>query len=235
MFLLLLLALAPVACQPARSQEKPKLAQPGADGLIPEARKAAREIVEKSEDFTRVLSERERGFLKGERPRDPKGDKEVIYYTQTEVAPAKDDGERPRGLLEAALVVVSHYRYRNDEVIRSTVDLKTRKVLKVETFAHLPTPLSEEEFAEAKKLAFDEKQEAGKKLAAALKPYGDKLRIEPLLPRVGKDDKAFGHRLVNLVFHAGTTYLTSPRVIVDLTTREVKVETVLPPMKMDDH
>lgn len=228
--LLLLLALAPVACQPVRSEEKPKPAQPGADGLTPDARKAARELVEQSQDFTQVLSERERGFLKGERPRDLKGDKEIIYYTLTEVVPTKDDGERPKGLLEAALVVVSHYRYSTDEVVRSTVDLKTKKVLKVEKFAHLPTPLAEEEFTEAKKLALD-----NDKVKDALKPYGDKLKIQPLLPRVGEKDKAFGHRLVNLVFHVGTTYLTSPRVIVDLTTREVKVETVMPPMKMDDH
>jgi hypothetical protein len=227
-WLLLLLALSPAACQQLRSAEEPQPAKPAptsADGLTPEARKAARELAEQSDLFTKGLTEKERGFLKGERSRDPKGDKDIVYFTQAEVVPTKDDGERPRGLLEAALVVVSHYRYGTDEVVRSTVDLKTKKVLHVERFAHLPTPLADEEFADAKKLAL-----ADEKLKAALKPYGDKLKIQPLLPRVGDKDPAYGHRLVNLVFHVGTTYLTSPRVIVDLTTRTVKVETIMPPM-----
>ena len=64
--LLVLLAVAPLACQRVRSAEEPKPAKrapTSADGLTPEARKTARELVEQSTDFADVLSEKERGFL----------------------------------------------------------------------------------------------------------------------------------------------------------------------------
>jgi Cu2+-containing amine oxidase len=216
--LVLLLPVLPLGCGGLQGGAKPSRAAP-ADKTA-SAKKAARELVEKSRGFKDLLNERERGFLV-EKSRDVNA-KDKIYFTSAELVSPKDDGERPREVTRnAGVIIVNHYRYKTDEVIRSTVDLGTRRVLKVEHFAHLPTPLSAEELQTAKELAF-----ADGRVKKALKPYDlENVVVEPLLPRVNsKKDPAFGHRVVNLLFLVGSDYLGEPRVLVDLTTRKVEVD-----------
>jgi hypothetical protein len=78
-----------------------------------------------------------------------KGRDEKVFYTKAELVPSKAlDMQRGPGV-----VIVTHYKPKGDIAVISTVDLATNKVLSTRSVPHLPTPLSEEEFSEAKQKA----------------------------------------------------------------------------------
>jgi hypothetical protein len=224
-----LLALVPLACQGTQAGDKagPAPAARSA-GLSAGDLKAARSLAENAGDFRKLLNKNEIKFLGGARPRGKSKDK--VYLTRVEVAIPKDDGNKSPEVTQRALgvVVVTHYRYNNDEAVISTLNLDTKKTLKVVTVRHLPVPLADEELKDARSLAF-----ADAKLKKILKPYGNKVEVVPLVHRApSKKDPAFGHRVVQLLLRVDSSYLTT-RVLVDLTDQKVKVET--PVMKKDKH
>jgi hypothetical protein len=210
---LLLLLLLPLACQRLRSAEEPPSAPAAPSGLSKADIKAAWEIAEKARGFKNLLGETERVVLPGEKVRDL-NPRDMVIRTGVEPIAAKDNGEKPREVARGGgTVVVTHYRYKTDETILSTVDLSTRKEVRRVTVAHMPTPLSEDELKMARELASD-----NAKVKKLVKTYGDRLHMDPLVPRVGEKDPAYGHRLVNLLFRVDSDYLASPLVMVDLTT-----------------
>ena len=230
--LLLLLLVIPLAWEPVQSDEE----RPGkeASELTAAAKKRARNLVLGEKTFKDMLTAKERQFMT-EKMRGPVDEvlkvKDKVYVTNYEMVPPKDDGERPRERTRAlGKVLVTTYRYQNDEAIVSTVDLDENKVLKVERFPHLPVPLAAEELDNARELAYRQPE-----VAKALKGYGDKVEVQPLLPRPAEKDPAFGHRIVQLLFVVDKRILSTPRVRVDLTTNKVEVNNAAPaaPVKQD--
>jgi hypothetical protein len=116
-------------------------------------------------------------------------------------------------------VMVTHYRYENDETLYTFVDLKLNTVMKVEIQLHAPTALAAEEKVLVEKLARAEAQ-----LAGVFATHGARLRVEmrPTQP-ASEQSPLFGHRLALLHFGVGDGYLRDPEVIVDLTTEQVHI------------
>ena len=150
-----------------------------------------------------LLSEVERQFLQGQADGQIRDNvKDKVYRTQVQMLPEKGSKK----------ILVTHYRYKNDETIRQVIDVDTKKVVKIEKVAHMPTPLAQEELARARKLAL-----ANPELKKYLEPYGDKLKIDALCPRVPEGAPGHGHRLADLIFRVDGDFLSGPRVTVDLT------------------
>ena len=120
--------------------------------------------------------------------------------------------------------LVTHYRYDGDLAILTTVNLTRQTVINIETIPHLPTSLAPEEFEQAKSLAFKDRE-----VKRIIANYEDRLRIEGLVTRASSaEDPLFGHRVVTLLFRVGADYLSTPPVMVDLTTETVIIETSTP-------
>lgn len=120
---------------------------------------------------------------------------------------------------EARRILVTHYQIAGDLTILTTVNLAKNAAESVETIAHLPTPLSEEEFKQARELGLAEP-----KVKEALGKDIEKITVEPLVLRtMAKNDPIFGHRVVRLLFRIDKNYLSKPIVTVDLTARKVTV------------
>ena len=84
----------------------------------------------------------------------------------------------------------------------------------------MPASLSDQEFQEARALAF-----ADPRVVQALGAAQERLVVEPLpLGTTLPDDRFYGHRVVRLLFRIGPDYLSRPIVFVDLTDRRVLVE-----------
>ncbi len=128
------------------------------------------------------------------------------------------DGARPKAKGPGPLAVVTWYRYFDDITVFSTVDLGTGKVVSVEASQHLRTPLSEDEFDEAKELALKKSDEV-KKLYDR---FGKELSVYPQFSQFTRDDDPTINRVVHLTYRVGKRDLSYPRPQVNLTTREVE-------------
>jgi len=117
-------------------------------------------------------------------------------------------------------VIVQHYRYRNDDVVLTTVDLNRLEVLSMETIPHFPTALAPEEMQRAERLA-----RADVRLKSVFGMPGRTLALEGRpIQSANSQEPLFGHRVVHLLLRQGNDYLSRPRVLVDLTTETVLLE-----------
>jgi hypothetical protein len=98
---------------------------------------------------------------------------------------------------ESDLVEALHFNYDDGKTIRTLYDLTDKKVIKVDALEAYPTPLANQEIAEAKKLA-SEKDERAK---ALLQKYRDnEISVGALAPVIAdRANKRFGKRLAILV------------------------------------
>jgi hypothetical protein len=115
------------------------------------------------------------------------------------------------------LALVTSYRYFDDLTIFAIVDLGAGKVVNLEAAQHLRTALSDEEYEDAKTLA----RERSDEVKALYQKFGDKLSVNPQFSQFSVKDDPRIHRVIHLTYRVGTRDLSSPRPIVDLTTREV--------------
>ena len=217
----LLLAILLTGCQPAAPQA-PMQDKPAGAPVAVSVDKAAKELVERSPVFQRVLNDKEVESLTS--PSRALTHKNRVFFIGSTPAPSpgNDSDERSRGPASAhRVVVVSHYRSSKDETILSTVDLEKKGLLRIRVVPHLPTPLSAEELEFAIALVKTDKN--AKQL---LNPYGAAIAFDPLLPRPGPKDRGFGHRIVYLLIRSGSGYVASPRVVVDLTDETVRIEKI---------
>ena len=123
------------------------------------------------------------------------------------------------GEAEQRLVMVHHYRYHTDETIFTMIDLRDQEVLKREIQAHYPTALAPVEVERALTLARTDGRLQGLLASAATK-----LEARPL--QFGNPEAPlFGRRVVNVLIWQNGGYLSGPRVLVDLTTETVHLET----------
>jgi len=114
----------------------------------------------------------------------------------------------------ARRALVEHYRYDGDLTITTLVDLGAQRVVAQRTAAHVPTPLSREEFEQARASALGDSRVSG--LLAAHR--NEQVDVEPMMTfTTSPDDPFFGHRVVRLLFRVGRDYLHTPLVFVDLT------------------
>jgi len=117
-------------------------------------------------------------------------------------------------------VLVIHYRYPHDETIHTYIDLNRGEVFHRDVLTNFPTPLGKEETTRAVELA-----RTDARLEAILAEHGGAVHLEcvPIRASATEDD-LIGHRLVHVLLRVGADYLTSPRVVVDLTDEVVLVE-----------
>jgi hypothetical protein len=116
-------------------------------------------------------------------------------------------------------VVVTHYRYRDDAALLTTVDLNRLEVLKAEAYPHFPTGLAAEERRRAEELA-----KADPRLKGLFETHGRLTMEARSSTQPSPQDCFYGHRIVHLLLNRGGNYLHNPRVIVDLTSETVHVE-----------
>lgn len=138
-----------------------------------------------------------------------------VQFIKAELLPASQAETSQRH------VMVIHYRYRGDETIHTMIDLARHQVLKVEKFHHFPTGLAGAEIQRAEELARGD--ERLKPLLHAARPP-IRFQARPIqFSQPG--DPYIGHRLVQLLPYQGNESLSSPRVLVDLHTETVHLET----------
>ncbi len=113
--------------------------------------------------------------------------------------------------------VVTSYRYFDDTTMFSTVDLKSGRVVEVQTGQHVPTPLSDGEFDAAVALAKERSDEVRK----LYQRFGDQLSVYGQFSQFVVKDDSRRHRVVHLNYRVGKRDLSYPRPQVDLTTRSV--------------
>lgn len=115
---------------------------------------------------------------------------------------------------------VQHYRYADDTVITSIVDLDGGRVAEQVEARNVPVRLSQGELIEARELAL-----ADRRVAEAIGQYRERLVVEPLVVRTSdRADPWFGRRVVRLLFRLGADYLSQPIVFVDLSRRQVIIQ-----------
>jgi hypothetical protein len=194
--LLGLLALAPLACGNLQGNQEARDRPPY-------------ELSEKEIRLARELAERNTHL-----PQQIHSPLERVVFTKIDLLPDSRAGTNMRQ------VMVQHYRYRNDETILTTVDLNRLAVLDVETVPHLPTALAKEELDRAERLA---RQDV--RLRTAFNKPGRTLVVEGRpIQAINAQEPLFGHRVVHLLLRHGADYLSTPRVLVDLTTETVSLE-----------
>src|SRR5205823_4941759 len=97
--------------------------------------------------------------------------------------------------------------------IITTVDLQTKKILKVATHKHLPTPLAQEEADQAEYLALRNKEvkNALGRLVDDKGKLDKKIVVHAMASQPGEGDALFGRRLAVLLFQYRDTggYLIS--------------------------
>lgn len=113
--------------------------------------------------------------------------------------------------------VVTSYRYFDDITMFSTVDLKTGRVLEVQTAQHVPTPLSDGEFDEAVAMA----KERSDEVKRLYERFGKELSVYGQFSQFVAEGDVRRHRVVHLNYRVGKRDLSYPRPQVDLTTRRV--------------
>ncbi len=119
-------------------------------------------------------------------------------------------------------VMVHHYRYEGDQTIFTMIDLLTHEILSREVQAHYATALAPAEVSQAMDLA---RADIGLQPLLAFAPT----RLEARPIQYGSSDEPlFGHRVVHVLLLQDGNYLVNPRVLVDLTTATVILETNQP-------
>jgi len=138
----------------------------------------------------------------------------------TEARFSRDTGAEVKGVFER-LVVLTYYRYEGDLPMEVFINLTRQKVLAVKQLPNLMPPISPEEFALAKDMAFNHPR-----LKDVLARYRERLVVEPITSRSeSPKDPLFRHRVIYMLFRTGSTYLIpESRVSVDLTTERVIIE-----------
>ncbi|HEV2816419.1 MAG TPA: hypothetical protein VGW40_04255 [Allosphingosinicella sp.] len=190
--LLLFASALPASGQPARQGE-----QTASDDVPAATAQRARNVAERSAQLRGFLAEARTIFIGVDIIRRKAGDRELT-----------------------PLYRVQHYRYADDTVITSVVDLEAGRVGEQVATRNVPVRLTEGEFAEARALAL-----ADRRVTAAVGQYRERLVVEPLLVRtLDRSDPWFGRRIVRLLFRVGTNYMSRPLVYVDLTGRQVIIE-----------
>jgi len=139
---------------------------------------------------------------------DPRYPRERICFIKIDLLPDSQAHTDQR------LVMVHHYRYRDDVTILTMVDLHSGQIVAVESKSRYPTALCEEERLRAEHLAG-----ADPRVIAAL-PKDVAFEARPIHLNDANDQR-FHHRLVQLMPTAGHRNLPGPRVLVDLTTETV--------------
>lgn len=115
--------------------------------------------------------------------------------------------------------VVTSYRYFDDTTMFATVDLKTGRVVEVQTGQHVPTPLSDGEFLEAVAMA----KERSDEVRRLHERFKDQLSVYGQFSQFVVEGDTRRHRVVHLNYRVGKRDLSYPRPQVDLTTRRVTV------------
>jgi len=194
-YMLVLLALAPIACGSTQGNDQ---------GQRPPYELSPEEI-----RLARALAERDMHL-----PEQIHSPLERIVFTKIDLLPDFRAGT------SLGQVIVQHYRYRNDDVVLTTVDLNRPQVLNVEVIPHFPTALAPEELQRAEQLA-----RADARLKSVFEMPGRTLAVEGRpIQAANAQEPLFGDRLVHLLLRQGNDYLSRPRVLVDLTTEAVLLE-----------
>ena len=158
----------------------------------------------------RLIAEDQSVFREGNR-------RNRVVYIWTDFERRKTDGgeEPPEDLYR-----VIHYRYDDDTAIHTVVNLGDGEVVYRKEIPHLPTPFTQQELNHAHGLAMNNAT-----VREALGRYVNKVVVEGLpIHSASDNDPWFGRRVVQLLFKVGQDYISSPRVIVDLTNSNVVVE-----------
>jgi hypothetical protein len=112
------------------------------------------------------------------------------------------------------------YRPEGDFGVRALVDVQARRVAQATRVEGSRVPLTEDDITEARDLAFRNDEVRG-----LLGPPIQEFQVEGLRSTgTGPQDACLRNRCVHLLFRRGGLYLVTPAVIVDLTTRTVRVE-----------
>jgi Cu2+-containing amine oxidase len=163
-----------------------------------------------------------------------------------ELFPIKPDAERMAAAAAGLPIPLERYaevvflRYENEAGVRAIVDLSRRNVIDVTQISADQVPLTDNDLAEASRLALSSPE-----VKAALGPEAQRFRPpEPEtsarsnreakaeqyiirgLPLRTQDenDSCWKHRCLQLLFRRGDVYLTRPVVVVDLTAHQVRLE-----------
>lgn len=199
--------------------QAPALAQTSASADVAPAEAARfRAIAERSQWFRVDLATRTRRIARESMlaAQGRRADLRTVFIG-VDLVDMKDEREgEPNGIYR-----VRHYRYVDDTTITSLIDAETGRVIEQTEAQHVAVPLSSEELADARTLAL-----ADRRVVEAVGGAADRLVVEPLVVRTSdREDRWFGRRIVRLLFRQGRDYLSEPTVYVDLTSREVMIET----------
>lgn len=124
----------------------------------------------------------------------------------------------PGAATESELVEALHFNYDNGKTIRTIYNLTDKKVVKIDALEAYPTPLANEEVAEARNLA----AEKDDRTRAVLRKYRDQMTVSALAPVIAdRANKRFGKRLAILVFTAKRNPADGVTVTVNLTDKTV--------------
>ncbi len=169
-----------------------------------------------SEDVPAALAERARNVAERSSPLQEMLVRARTIYIGVDLERRKGDGD----IELPPLYRVRHYRYADDTVVTSLVEIESGRLVDQIEVAHAPAPLVEIELAEARRLALRDRR-----VTAGLGPGFERLTVEPLMVRTSDPrDPWYGQRIVRLLFRAGRNYLSNPIVYVNLTTKAVIVE-----------
>jgi hypothetical protein len=104
--------------------------------------------------------------------------------------------------------------------VRALVDLGLKRVAQSTRLEGTRVPLTEDDVAEAGALAFQNDE-----VRRMLGPRVQEFQVEGLRSTgTGPQDVCLRNRCVHLLFRRGDLYVVTPTIIVDLTTRSVRVE-----------
>jgi len=112
-----------------------------------------------------------------------------------------------------------HFDYSTGKTIVTVYDVARKKVIKLEQLAAYPTPLADEELAQAKELA----RARDKRVRELYAKYGEKkVTVDALTPVIASPkDKRFGKRLTILTLTPKEHLPDTVSVTVDLTDKTV--------------
>ncbi len=140
-----------------------------------------------------------------------------VVYIGTEIVRQKSETGKDSPI---KIYRTIHYRYSDDAAIFSLVNPDKQTVLKQRAIPHFPVSLAREELDTAKALAL-----ADPKVKKSLGENVSRIKVEALVIRpFSEKDPWFGHRVIRLLFKDGRNYRHNPKVIVDLTKKNVLVE-----------
>jgi len=199
-----------VAAQPAPARTPPGVGSRSAplDPLTPEERRLAEQVTRADSRVKELLGS---------------GQTKLILIDFFAIKP--DDPARTREAERRPIQIGRHaevlfYRYEDDSGVRAVVDLERRAVREAERVSAERVPMSAEELEEAKALAA-RSEELRAKLGRALTEYRiGGMRYTPS----DEKDSCARHRCMYLLFRRGDVWVTDPIVIVDLTSRTVRLE-----------